>query len=139
MDWKSAGVDVVLECTGAFLSTAVLEPYLSSCGVKRVVVSAPVKEKTVLNVVVGVNEHKLDESHVICTAASCTTNCIAPIIKVMRHDLPMISHCTKCMYRADHQGDPREARHRDGHDHHRAQHHGHPVPRRHAEREEEGV
>merc|ERR1719473_1409270 len=62
-------------------------PYMDECGVKRVVVSAPVKEPSVLNVVVGVNDDKLNESHVICTAASCTTNCIAPIIKVIHEEL----------------------------------------------------
>ena len=55
-----------------FLTTEKLLPYVDKCGVKRVVVSAPVKEPSVLNVVVGVNEHKLTDEHVICTAASCT-------------------------------------------------------------------
>jgi len=85
VDWRAAGVELVLECTGKFLSTKTLLPYIESCGVKRVVVSAPVKEPSVLNVVVGCNDDKLTDEHVICTAASCTTNCIAPIIKVV-HD-----------------------------------------------------
>merc|ERR1712070_1045555 len=84
---KALGVELVLDCTGKFTSTEKLLPYINDCGVKRVVVSAPVKEPSVLNVVVGVNDHKLDESHVICTAASCTTNCIAPIIKVIHEQL----------------------------------------------------
>lgn len=79
--WKEKGVELVIDCTGVFLTTEVLKDYLTVCGVKRVVVSAPVKEPSVLNVVVGVNDHKLTEAHTICTAASCTTNCIAPIIK----------------------------------------------------------
>ena len=87
VDWRAAGVDLVIDCTGVFLSVASLMPYIETCGVKRVVVSAPVKEPSVLNVVVGVNEHKLDDSHVICTAASCTTNCIAPVIKVIHEQL----------------------------------------------------
>merc|ERR1719331_1265110 len=62
-------------------------PYIDVCGVQRVVVSAPVKEKSVLNVVVGVNDDKLSAEHVICTAASCTTNCIAPVIKVIHESL----------------------------------------------------
>ena len=53
VDWKGLGVEIVIECTGVFLTTAALKPYLDTCGVKRVVVSAPVKEPSVLNVVVG--------------------------------------------------------------------------------------
>jgi glyceraldehyde 3-phosphate dehydrogenase len=72
---------MVLECTGNFLTTTVLKPYLDN-GVKRVIVSAPVKEPSVLNVVMGVNDSQLTEAHTICTAASCTTNCLAPVVKV---------------------------------------------------------
>jgi len=85
VDWK--GVDLVIDCSGVFLTVEKLRPYLDVCGVKRVVVSAPVKEPSVLNVVVGVNDDKLNDSHVICTAASCTTNCIAPVIKVIHEKL----------------------------------------------------
>ncbi|EKX38285.1 hypothetical protein GUITHDRAFT_158520 [Guillardia theta CCMP2712] len=84
--WKELGVELVLECTGTFLSTKVLQPYLD-CGVKRVVVSAPVKEPSVLNVVMGVNDDKLTKDHVICTAASCTTNCLAPVVKVIHEKI----------------------------------------------------
>merc|ERR1719453_2709232 len=87
VDWAGKGVELVVDCSGAFLTTEKLQPYLDVCGVKRVVVSAPVKEKSVLNVVVGVNDDKLNASHVICTAASCTTNCIAPVIKVIHEQL----------------------------------------------------
>jgi glyceraldehyde 3-phosphate dehydrogenase len=87
VDWRGLGVELVIDCTGKFLKVDQLRPYLDTCGVKRVVVSAPVKEPSVLNVVVGVNDDKLDDSHVICTAASCTTNCIAPVIKVLHETL----------------------------------------------------
>jgi len=87
VDWKGLGVELVIECTGQFLTVEKLRPYIDACGVQRVVVSAPVKEPSVLNVVVGVNDDKLNESHIICTAASCTTNCIAPIIKVIHEEL----------------------------------------------------
>ena len=56
VDWKGLGVELVIECTGVFLTTEKLLPYVDKCGVKRVVVSAPVKEPSVLNVVVGVND-----------------------------------------------------------------------------------
>ncbi|MBU3068214.1 ArsJ-associated glyceraldehyde-3-phosphate dehydrogenase [Aestuariicella sp. G3-2] len=80
-DWRGLGVDLVVECTGKFKSQALLEPYFEA-GVKKVVVSAPVKDGT-LNVVMGVNDHLYDGSQKIVTAASCTTNCLAPVVEVM--------------------------------------------------------
>lgn len=80
-DWRGLGVDLVVECTGKFKSQALLEPYFEA-GVKKVVVSAPVKDGT-LNVVMGVNDHLYDGSQNIVTAASCTTNCLAPVVEVM--------------------------------------------------------
>ncbi|WP_036829378.1 glyceraldehyde-3-phosphate dehydrogenase, partial [Photobacterium sanctipauli] len=81
------GCDVVLEATGVHRKVELLNKYLAQ-GVKRVVVSAPVKEADVLNVVVGVNDHLFDaEKHKIVTAASCTTNCIAPVVKVIHEKL----------------------------------------------------
>eukprot|EP01064_Diplonema_japonicum_P038039 TRINITY_DN909_c0_g1_i1.p1 TRINITY_DN909_c0_g1~~TRINITY_DN909_c0_g1_i1.p1 ORF type:complete len:371 (+),score=120.95 TRINITY_DN909_c0_g1_i1:61-1113(+) len=90
VDWKGKGVDIVLECSGKFTTTAKLNPYFD-CGVKKVVVSAPVKESSVLNVVVGVNDDKMDASHRIVTAASCTTNCLAPVVKVIHENLKIES------------------------------------------------
>jgi len=80
--WNELGVDIVVECTGKFKSKEALAPYLKQ-GVKKVVVSAPVKDGT-LNIVMGVNDQLYDPAvHQIVTAASCTTNCIAPIVKVI--------------------------------------------------------
>lgn len=80
--WDDLGIDIAVECTGRFKSSAALAPYLDN-GVKKVVVSAPVKDGP-LNVVVGVNDHLYQPSeHSIVTAASCTTNCIAPVISVI--------------------------------------------------------
>ena len=80
--WHKLGVDIVLECTGKFKAKEVLAPYLQQ-GVKKVVVSAPVKDGT-LNIVMGVNDQLYDpDVHHIVTAASCTTNCIAPVVKVI--------------------------------------------------------
>ena len=84
--WQDAGVDIVLECTGAFRTRAALEPYFEQ-NVKKVIVAAPVKDD-VLNIVVGVNHHLYDANkHDIITAASCTTNCLAPIVKVVHENL----------------------------------------------------
>jgi glyceraldehyde 3-phosphate dehydrogenase len=89
--WGEMGVDVVLECTGKFLSPETLQGHLDR-GAKRVIVAAPVKFETVLNVVVGVNEHLYDPArHPIVTAASCTTNCLAPVVKVV-HEAIGIRH-----------------------------------------------
>lgn len=84
-DWS--GCDVVLECSGKMKSVALLETYLAQ-GVKRVVVSAPVKEAGALNIVMGVNHALFDPTrHRIVTAASCTTNCLAPVVKVIHEAL----------------------------------------------------
>lgn len=77
------GVDVVIDCTGAFKTAEKLAPYFAA-GVKKVVVSAPVKEDEAANIVFGVNNEIYDaETHRIVTAASCTTNCLAPVVKVV--------------------------------------------------------
>jgi glyceraldehyde 3-phosphate dehydrogenase len=84
-DWS--GCDIVIEASGKMNSKALLQAYLDQ-GVKRVVVTAPVKEDGVLNVVMGVNEHLYDKAqHAIVTAASCTTNCLAPVVKVIQEKL----------------------------------------------------
>ncbi|SFM44360.1 ArsJ-associated glyceraldehyde-3-phosphate dehydrogenase [Halopseudomonas yangmingensis] len=84
-DWS--GCDLVIEASGVNKTSKVLQAYLDQ-GVKRVVVSAPVKEPGVLNVVLGVNQQLFDPArHPIVTAASCTTNCLAPVVKVIHESL----------------------------------------------------
>ncbi|WP_170376389.1 ArsJ-associated glyceraldehyde-3-phosphate dehydrogenase [Ruegeria atlantica] len=81
------GVDVVIDCTGVFKTEAKLAPYFTA-GVKKVVVSAPVKDGPTANIVVGVNDATYDpKKHLIITAASCTTNCLAPVVKVIHDNL----------------------------------------------------
>ncbi|EPJ2723312.1 ArsJ-associated glyceraldehyde-3-phosphate dehydrogenase [Vibrio vulnificus] len=85
VDWS--GCDVVIEATGVHRKSSFLNQYLEQ-GVKRVVVSAPVKEGGIANIVVGVNDEIFNpEQHRIVTAASCTTNCIAPVVKVIHEKL----------------------------------------------------
>ncbi len=85
--WGDLGVEVVLECTGKFLTPQTLQGHLDR-GAKRVIVAAPVKVGGVLNIVVGVNEHLYAPAqHRIVTAASCTTNCLAPVVKVIHEAL----------------------------------------------------
>tara|TARA_R110002094_G_scaffold79602_9_gene85517 strand:- start:4107 stop:5108 length:1002 start_codon:yes stop_codon:yes gene_type:complete len=84
-DWS--GCDVVIEASGKMKTRALLQAYLDQ-GVERVVVTAPVKDEGVLNVVMGVNDHLYDPArHHILTAASCTTNCLAPVVKVIHEQL----------------------------------------------------
>jgi glyceraldehyde 3-phosphate dehydrogenase len=81
------GVDVVIDCTGAFKTKAKLAPYFAA-GVKKVIVSAPVKDGNAANIVYGVNNHDYDpNTQNIVTAASCTTNCLAPVVKVIHENL----------------------------------------------------
>lgn len=84
-DWSDC--DLVIEASGKMKTVAVLQSYLDQ-GVKRVVVSAPVKEAGALNIVMGVNDELFDPAqHRIVTAASCTTNCLAPVVKVIHEKL----------------------------------------------------
>jgi len=84
-DWSDC--DLVIEASGVMKTKAKLQAYLDQ-GVKRVLVTAPVKESGVLNVVMGVNDDLYDPAlHRIVTAASCTTNCLAPVVKVIHEQL----------------------------------------------------
>jgi glyceraldehyde 3-phosphate dehydrogenase len=85
--WGDLGVELVLECTGKFLTPETLQGHFDR-GAKRVIVAAPVKVGNVLNVVVGVNHERYNPaSDRIVTAASCTTNCLAPVVKVIQENL----------------------------------------------------
>jgi glyceraldehyde 3-phosphate dehydrogenase len=85
--WGDLGVDLVLECTGRFLTPQTLRGHLDR-GAKRVIVAAPIKADGVLNVVMGVNHGLYDPARDrIVTAASCTTNCLAPVVKVVHESL----------------------------------------------------
>jgi glyceraldehyde 3-phosphate dehydrogenase len=85
--WGDLGCDIVLECTGKFLKPEQMEAYFNR-GVRRVIVAAPVKDDRALNIVVGVNDRLYDpKRHRLLTAASCTTNCLAPVVKVVHEAL----------------------------------------------------
>ncbi|MEM6933918.1 MAG: glyceraldehyde 3-phosphate dehydrogenase NAD-binding domain-containing protein, partial [Pseudomonadota bacterium] len=88
---KEMGVDLVLDCTGVFRTLEKVAPYYTA-GVRKVVVSAPVKDTGALNLVYGVNHDHYDPvEHHLITAASCTTNCLAPVVKVL-HEAIGIKH-----------------------------------------------
>lgn len=81
--WADSAVDVVLESSGAFRQTALIMPHLEN-GARKVLVSAPVKDGPP-NIVVGVNDGQVDYAREpIITAASCTTNCLAPVVRVLQ-------------------------------------------------------
>ena len=81
------GIDLVVDCTGVFKTAAKIAPYYAA-GVKKVIVSAPVKDGGALNLVYGVNHADYDPAqHSLITAASCTTNCLAPVVKVIHEGL----------------------------------------------------
>jgi len=85
--WSDLGVDVVIEATGKFKTAEDIEPHFER-GARKVVVACPVKSPGVLNVVMGCNDHLYDPAvHRIVTAASCTTNCLAPVVKVLHEGI----------------------------------------------------
>jgi glyceraldehyde 3-phosphate dehydrogenase len=87
IDWSGLGVELVIESSGRFKTAPELEPHLER-GADAVVVACPVKSPGVLNVVMGCNDHLYDpEVHRIVTAASCTTNCLAPVVKVLHEQV----------------------------------------------------
>jgi glyceraldehyde 3-phosphate dehydrogenase len=87
ISWADLGIDVLLESSGVFRTMDAIEPYFAA-GVRKVVVAAPVKDERALNVVVGVNDGRYDPRvHDVVTAASCTTNCLAPVVQVIHEAL----------------------------------------------------
>ncbi|HHT9104320.1 MAG TPA: type I glyceraldehyde-3-phosphate dehydrogenase [Candidatus Wujingus californicus] len=84
LPWKSMAVDIVIESTGIFTSRAECAKHLDA-GAKKVILSAPAKDKIDATIVVGVNTKDLKPEHKIVSNASCTTNCLAPLVKVL-HD-----------------------------------------------------
>lgn len=94
VNYDGLGISMVLECTGVFLTRKALEPYWAK-GIKKICVSAPVKDADpVLNVVVGCNDNLYNpEVDHIVTAASCTTNCLAPVVKVIHEKLGIERGC----------------------------------------------
>ena len=81
------GLDLMIDASGQFKKTEHLQPYFDS-GIKKVIVACPVKDQNALNIVMGVNDHLYNpKKHHLVTAASCTTNCLAPIIKVIQSEI----------------------------------------------------
>ena len=86
LPWKKLDVDVVIECTGFFTKPEDARAHITA-GAKKVVISAPAKGEGAKTVVIGVNEDIVDKNDIIISNASCTTNCIAPIMKILEDEL----------------------------------------------------
>ncbi|MDP4796995.1 MAG: ArsJ-associated glyceraldehyde-3-phosphate dehydrogenase [Rhodospirillales bacterium] len=87
---EELGIDLVVDCTGVFKTPEKVQPYYNA-GVKKVVVSAPIKQASALNIVYGINDDLYDPAvHHLVTAASCTTNCLAPVVKVMHEEIGIV-------------------------------------------------
>src|SRR5690554_2432670 len=82
LPWKELEVDIVLECTGAFRTKEKAEAHITA-GAKKVIISAPAKGSDLKTIVYGVNHTELDGTETVISAASCTTNCLAPVAKVL--------------------------------------------------------
>lgn len=85
LPWRDLMVDVVLECTGFFTDPAKAKAHITA-GAKKVVISAPAKGKGAKTIVIGVNEDEVTPKDIIISNASCTTNCIAPVMKVLEEN-----------------------------------------------------
>jgi glyceraldehyde 3-phosphate dehydrogenase len=90
LPWGELGIDTVLECTGLFTTKAKASGHLKG-GAKRVMISAPGGEDVDATIVYGVNHHTLKASHTVVSNASCTTNCLAPVVKVLHEKIGVVS------------------------------------------------
>ena len=90
LPWKDLGVDVVLECTGLFTSKAKTSAHLQA-GAKKVIISAPGDKDVDRTIVMGVNDKALKASDTVISNASCTTNCLAPLVKALDDRIGVVS------------------------------------------------
>ncbi len=88
-DWKAAGIDYVIEATGVFRERAPLQQHIDA-GAKRVILTVPAKDEIDATVVLGVNDDQLGPEHRIVSNASCTTNCLAPVAKVLHDNFSIV-------------------------------------------------
>ena len=89
--WKQYGAEIILECTGKFLSENKAKDHFIG-GAKKIIISAPAKDKSITSIVLGVNNEKITADKTIFSNASCTTNCVAPLISVI-NNLSKINAC----------------------------------------------
>lgn len=112
LPWKELGIDIVIECTGRFTTQTGAERHLKA-GAKKVIISAPVRDETIPMVVLGVNDSILDGSETIISNASCTTNCLAPMIKVLEENFGVVKGFASTVHSYTNDQNLHDAPHRD--------------------------
>ena len=112
LPWKELGIDVVIECTGRFTTRSGAEKHLKA-GAKKVIISAPVQDESIPMVVLGVNEAILNGSETIVSNASCTTNCLAPMIQVLEENFGVVKGFASTVHSYTNDQNLHDAPHRD--------------------------
>lgn len=112
LPWEKLGVDIVIECTGRFAHREGAERHLKA-GAKKVIISAPVEDKSIPMVVLGVNDSILDGSETIISNASCTTNCLAPMIQVLEENFGVVKGYASTVHSYTNDQNLHDAPHRD--------------------------
>lgn len=112
LPWKELDIDLVIECTGRFTSRSGAEKHLTA-GAKKVIISAPAQDHSIPMVVLGVNDSILDGSERIVSNASCTTNCLAPMIKVLEENFGVIKGFASTVHSYTNDQNLHDAPHRD--------------------------
>jgi glyceraldehyde 3-phosphate dehydrogenase len=112
LPWKELDIDLVIECTGRFTDRSGAEKHLSA-GAKRVIISAPASDDSIPMVVLGVNDHILTGKERIISNASCTTNCLAPMVKVLNQNFGVIKGYASTVHSYTNDQNLHDAPHRD--------------------------
>jgi glyceraldehyde 3-phosphate dehydrogenase len=112
LPWKSLGIDLVIECTGRFTSRKDAEKHLQA-GAKQVIISAPSQEESIPMIVMGVNDHTLTGQETIVSNASCTTNCLAPMVQVLHENFGIIKGFASTVHSYTNDQNLHDAPHRD--------------------------
>lgn len=112
IDWKAMGVDIVIECTGRFTDRQSAEKHLKA-GAKKVIISAPVQDDSIPMVVLGVNDSILTGTETIVSNASCTTNCLAPMIQVLEANFGVVKGFASTVHSYTNDQNLHDAPHRD--------------------------
>lgn len=112
LPWKDLAIDVVIECTGRFTHTAGASMHLAA-GAKKVIISAPSQEASIPMIVMGVNDQILDGTETIISNASCTTNCLAPMIQVLDQHFGVVKGFASTVHSYTNDQNLHDAPHRD--------------------------
>ncbi|MFN3999416.1 type I glyceraldehyde-3-phosphate dehydrogenase [Algoriphagus sp.] len=112
LPWKELGIDIVIECTGRFTTREGAEKHLKA-GAKKVIISAPVQDESIPMVVLGVNDSILNGTETIISNASCTTNCLAPMIQVLEENFGVVKGYASTVHSYTNDQNLHDAPHRD--------------------------